>query len=76
MSKTRVFGVVLAAAAGLIIAGSGMAGAAPGLPLETGAAQPVVAPGEPDPTGTGSSKAIADIVKQLSSGSGKGTPTT
>ncbi|PXX65374.1 hypothetical protein DFR70_104438 [Nocardia tenerifensis] len=79
MSKTRVFGIVLAAAAGVMIAGSSMAaaGAAPGLPLEPGTSvQPVVAPGEPDPTGTGSSKAITDIVKALSTGSGKGGTTT
>ncbi|WP_267897870.1 hypothetical protein [Nocardia suismassiliense] len=38
--------------------------------MEPGTVEPVVAPGEPDPTGTGSSKAIAEIVKALSSGSG------
>ncbi|QBS41981.1 hypothetical protein [Nocardia sp. CS682] len=72
MKKTRVFGIVLAAAAGVLIAGSGMAtaDAAPGLKLEPGTVEPVVAPGEPDPTGTGSSKAIGEIVKALSSGSG------
>ncbi|GAA5102537.1 hypothetical protein [Nocardia iowensis] len=71
MSRMRVFGVVLAAAAGVVLAGSGIAGAAPGIALEPGTSvQPVVAPGEPDPTGgTGSSKAVVDVIKALSTGS-------
>ncbi|MFI7001372.1 hypothetical protein [Nocardia sp. NPDC050175] len=72
MSKMRVFGIVLAAAAGVIVAGSGLAtaGAAPAITVEPGiTVQPVIGVGEPDPTGTGSSKAITDLVKALSSGS-------
>ncbi|WP_433681428.1 hypothetical protein [Nocardia sp. CA-119907] len=67
MSKVRVLGVAFAATAGILLVGSGMASAADqGIVLE-----PIgtIAPGEPNPNGTGSSSAITDLVKVLSTGS-------
>ncbi|QIS16560.1 hypothetical protein [Nocardia arthritidis] len=76
MSKVRMFGVAVAAA-GVLLAGSGLASAA-SIPLEpaTQSATPIIGVGEPDPTGgTGSSKGIGEaikaLVKALNSGSGK-----
>ncbi|MEV6556589.1 hypothetical protein AB0M22_12795 [Nocardia sp. NPDC051756] len=72
MSKMRVFGVVLAAAAGVVIAGSGLAtaGAAPSVTVQPGiSVQPVIGVGEPDPSGTGSSSALVDLIKALTTGS-------
>ncbi|RJO76797.1 hypothetical protein D5S18_11180 [Nocardia panacis] len=68
MSKLRVFGVAIIAA-GILGAGTGLASAAV-VPLETPQVQEIIAPGEQDPTGTGSSKFLPDLVKSLSSGSG------
>lgn len=77
MSKVRAFGVAIAAA-GMVLAGSGLAVAAT-IPLEQGVT-PVVAPGEPDPSGgTGSSSALTKIVEALVTGSkgvDKPAPTT
>lgn len=72
MSKMRVFGVVLAAAAGVVLAGSGLAtaGAAPSVTVQPGiSVQPVIGVGEPDPNGTGSSSALVDLIKALTTGS-------
>ncbi|MEV6139841.1 hypothetical protein AB0L63_28110 [Nocardia sp. NPDC051990] len=68
MSKVRVLGVAFAATAGILLVGSGIASAAvdEGIVLE-----PIgtIAPGEPNPNGTGSSSAVTDLVKALSTGS-------
>ncbi|MCU1646509.1 MAG: hypothetical protein JWN03_6784 [Nocardia sp.] len=63
---TAIF--ISAAVAGIIGGGAGLATADSHV-----SAQPVVAVGEPDPSGTGSSSAITDLVKLLTTGSA-GTP--
>ncbi|MFI9506927.1 hypothetical protein [Nocardia sp. NPDC052566] len=73
MSKMRVFGVALAAA-GIVMAGSGIAAAAT-IPLETPSATEIIAPGEPDPSGgTGSAKGLTKAIEALSTGSSKAKP--
>ncbi|MEV4129032.1 hypothetical protein [Nocardia sp. NPDC049707] len=68
MSKLRVFAAAIAAA-GIVATGSSLASAA-AIPLDTPQAQDIIAPGEPDPSGgTGSSKAIVDLTKILTTGS-------
>ncbi|WP_225725948.1 MULTISPECIES: hypothetical protein [unclassified Nocardia] len=64
MSKVRMVGVAVAAA-GILLGGSGLASAAV-IPLEPSVDQ--VAGGDAG-TDAGSSKAVTDIVKALSSGS-------
>ncbi len=54
---------LIAAATAVIAGGAGIAAA------ETPTATPVIAPGEPDPNGTGSSSVLADLVDSLASGS-------
>ncbi|QIS16561.1 hypothetical protein [Nocardia arthritidis] len=68
MSKVRMVGVAVAAA-GILLGGSGLASAAV-IPLEPGVEQ-VAGTGTGGDAGTdaGSSKAVTDIVKALSSGS-------
>ncbi|MFJ4651454.1 hypothetical protein ACIP5Y_09290 [Nocardia sp. NPDC088792] len=70
MKKLGTFALVAAAATAVIGAGAGAASA----DVVTGA-QPVVAPGEPNPAGpsTGSSDILTNLVKSLSSGSGTTT---
>ncbi|WP_328407210.1 hypothetical protein [Nocardia sp. NBC_00403] len=75
MSKLRVFGVVVIAAAAVIGAGSGLASATvdQGIVLqEIG----TIAPGEPAPGGTGSAALLPVLLKALASGSAGTTPTT
>ncbi|GAA5102701.1 hypothetical protein [Nocardia iowensis] len=63
MSKIRVFGLVFAATAGIVMAGSGLASA-----QDTGTTPPVE---------TGSATLIVDLAKLLATGSsGKPAPTT
>ncbi|WP_225725949.1 MULTISPECIES: hypothetical protein [unclassified Nocardia] len=76
MNKVRMFGVAVAAA-GILLAGSGLASAST-IPLEPAipSAEPIIAVGEHDPTAsTGSSQGFAEAIKALakalSSGSGK-----
>ncbi|GAB4583553.1 hypothetical protein [Nocardia sp. IFM 10818] len=70
MKKLGKFAIIGLAAAGVLGFGAGVASADNHSTLA-----PVVAPGEPDPTGTGSSKALTDVIKALTSGSGgKTTP--
>ncbi|WP_327144027.1 hypothetical protein [Nocardia sp. NBC_01327] len=64
MKKLGIALFVSAAVAGVIGAGAGLATADDHV-----SAQPVVAVGEPDPSGTGSSSALTDLVKLLTSGS-------
>ncbi|WP_378734713.1 hypothetical protein [Nocardia brasiliensis] len=59
MSKIRVFGLVFAATAGIVMAGSGLASA------ETGTTPPVE---------TGSASVIVDLAKALATGSSGTTP--
>ncbi|MFD6155155.1 hypothetical protein ACFWF7_16260 [Nocardia sp. NPDC060256] len=66
MSKIRVFGVVFAASAGIILAGSGLASAA-----DTGSASlSADAKGNVADKGTGSSDVLVDLIKALNTGSG------
>ncbi|GAB2564548.1 hypothetical protein ACFXHA_18765 [Nocardia sp. NPDC059240] len=68
MKKLGTFALIGAAAAGILTAGAGIAAADDHV-----SATPIIAPGEPDPTGTGSSQ----IVKSLSdifTGSDKAGP--
>ncbi|RDI63965.1 hypothetical protein [Nocardia pseudobrasiliensis] len=75
MKKLGTFVLAAAAAGGVLMAGAGLASANVALTPDSGVeAQQIVAPGEPDPNGTGSSQAIAALTKLLSSGSGKGAP--
>ncbi|MFI1917543.1 hypothetical protein [Nocardia sp. NPDC020380] len=69
MKKLGTFALVAAAATAVIGAGAGAASA------DVVTAQPVVAPGEPNPAGpsTGSSDILTNLVKSLSSGSGTTT---
>ncbi|MFI6867889.1 hypothetical protein [Nocardia sp. NPDC050406] len=60
-----------AAAAGILSGAAGVAVA----DIPVTAAEPVVAPGEPDPTGTGSSSALTKVLEALVSGSAA-KPTT
>ncbi|NNH74569.1 hypothetical protein HLB23_32775 [Nocardia uniformis] len=59
-----------AAMAGFVGVGAGFATA--NVPVT--AAEPVVDVGEPDPNGTGSASALADVLKALISGSSQATP--
>ncbi|WP_067701854.1 hypothetical protein [Nocardia jejuensis] len=68
MKKFGTFAIVAAAAAGIMGAGAGLAAADNAVSV-----QPVVAPGEPNPAGTGSSDVLTNLVKTLTSGS-TGTP--
>lgn len=63
MKKLGTLTLIGAASAAVLCGGAGGAAA------DATSATPVVAPGEPDPTGTGSSSGITDLVKALSSGS-------
>ncbi|MFI7001330.1 hypothetical protein [Nocardia sp. NPDC050175] len=69
MSKIRVFGVVFAASAGIILAGSGLASAADtgSASLSADAKRNVV------DEGTGSSAVLVDLIKALSTGSASGS---
>lgn len=77
MSKIRAFGVAFMATAGIVLAGTGIAAAAP----DTGTTPPPATtnPGTGDggTVGTGSAQAAVDIVKLLVTGSAdKGTTPT
>ncbi|MGW4244084.1 hypothetical protein [Nocardia sp. NPDC004722] len=65
MKKLGTFALIGAAAAGILTAGAGIAAAD-----EPVSATPIIAPGEPDPTGTGSSQLIKTL-SDLATGSGK-----
>ncbi|MFC9998972.1 hypothetical protein [Nocardia sp. NPDC127526] len=69
MKKLGKFAIIGLAAAGVLGFGAGVASADDHSTLA-----PVVAPGEPSPNGTGSSQALTDVIKALSSGSSKTTP--
>ncbi|WP_062997868.1 hypothetical protein [Nocardia mikamii] len=64
MKKLGTLTLIGAATAAALCGGAGLAAADDAV-----SATPVVAPGEPDPTGTGSASGITDLVKALSSGS-------
>ncbi|MRH93246.1 hypothetical protein GFY24_38505 [Nocardia sp. SYP-A9097] len=59
-----------AAVAGIVATGAGMAAAE--VPVTTAA--PVVAVGEPDPTGTGSASQLPALLQTLTGSFGKTTP--
>ncbi|CAM4519642.1 hypothetical protein NONI108955_41385 [Nocardia ninae] len=63
MSKIRVFGVVFAATAGIILAGSGLASAGTDSGSGTGSAKTDTA------TESGSATILGDLLKLLSTGS-------
>lgn len=60
-----------AAAAGILSGAAGVAAA----DIPVTAADPVVAPGEPDPSGTGSASSLTKVIQSLVSGS-SGTKVT
>ncbi|WP_067549014.1 hypothetical protein [Nocardia crassostreae] len=70
MKKLGKFAIIGMAAAGILAFGAGMASAD-----DHSTVAPIVAPGEPSPNGTGSSQALTDVIKALSSGSSKTAPT-
>ncbi|WP_405489805.1 hypothetical protein [Nocardia sp. NBC_00511] len=70
MKKLGTFALITAATAGIMTAGAGLAAADDHVD-----AKPVVAVGEPDPNGTGSSTIVKTLTDLLSSGSG-GAKTT
>ncbi|MFI6042273.1 hypothetical protein ACIA8C_11600 [Nocardia sp. NPDC051321] len=71
MSKIRVFGVVFAASAGIILAGSGLASAADTGSADSGSASlSADAKANVADEGTGSSSALVDLIKAISTGSG------
>ncbi|MFD0365497.1 hypothetical protein ACFQZZ_29020 [Nocardia sp. GCM10030253] len=73
MSKLRVFGVAFIAAAAVIGAGSGLASATvdQGITLQE---IDTVAPGEPNPNGTGSAALLPALVKALTGSAGTTDP--
>ncbi|MBF6066334.1 hypothetical protein IU500_33795 [Nocardia terpenica] len=78
MKKLGTFVLTAAAVGGAVLAAIGPAAADDHItlvPENPATAQPVVAVGEHDPNGTGSSQALTGLTKALSSGSGgKATP--
>ncbi|WP_227981640.1 hypothetical protein [Nocardia spumae] len=62
--------LTLIAAATVLCTGGGIATAA-----DITSATPVIAPGEPDPSGTGSASGLAALVDALASGSAQATAT-
>lgn len=70
MSKIGTLTLIGAATAAVLCSGAGVAAAAD----TSASATPVVAPGEPDPSGTGSSTtALTDLIQSLVSGSAQAT---
>ncbi|MEV0294548.1 hypothetical protein [Nocardia sp. NPDC050710] len=64
MKKLSTLAFIGAAAAGLMIGGAGLAAAD-----QVVDRTPVIAPGEPNPNGTGSAAVLPELVKALSTGS-------
>lgn len=71
MKKIGTLTLIGAAAAAVLCGGAGTA-AADG----PGSATPVVAPGEPNPSGTGSSSGVTDLLQALASGRAQATAPT
>ncbi|APB01197.1 hypothetical protein [Nocardia seriolae] len=66
MKKLGTFALIGAAATGLLTAGAGLAAADDQID-----AKPVLAVGEPDPTGTGSTQIVKSLTDLISTGSAK-----